>query len=413
MATLYTRRALSAAFIVISIGGSSSLIAAEGLQIGLSGSVIAGASSEGDAHLGDILAGGHDPNRNGFSISNVELSIGGAVDPFFDAQVNLAMSVDTEGETIIELEEAYGLTRALPLGLQIKAGQFYTEFGRHNTSHPHSWAFVDQPVIASRLLGADGLRSQGARLSWLTPLPWYAEFFGAIQNASGETTTSFISSGSGHSHGEETTEAPSFAEYPLVERRVNGPEDFLYAARWLNGFDLSDTLSTNIGLSALFGPNNTGQETQTQVYGADVYIKWQSAISNKGFPFLAWHSEFMTRHYSAGDESLAEHSVLSDSGLFSYIQWGFRPGWILGVRYEIANGNESHLHDETAPEEEEHDPLRELRQRISLSLSYYPSEFSKLRLQYNHDNAENLDTGAHSVWLQLEYNIGAHMAHKF
>ena len=415
MFSIIRRRTFVSVCVVSGFIAFSSVQAASGLQIGVSGSVIGGGSTEGDEHLGDIQSGGHDPNRNGFRIPNVELLLGAAVDPYFDAQANLVMQLNAEGETIVELEEAFAVSTSLPAGLQLKAGQFYTEFGRHNPMHPHSWAFVDQPVIASRLLGGDGLRSQGARLSWLTPMPWYSEIFGGIQNANGETTASFMGVGGGHAaHGGEEAEGEvSFAEYPLLDRSINSTDDFLYSARWLNGLDLTDTLSTNLGLSALFGPNNTGLESQTQIVGADIYVKWQPEDSNKGFPFVAWHSEFMTRAYQAGDEGNAEHQELSDTGLFSYVQWGFTPGWVFGLRYELANGSEAHHHDEVGHEDEEPDSLREFRQRVSANLSYYPTEFSKVRLQYNNDSADHLDGMAHSVWLQLEYNIGAHMAHKF
>jgi len=393
----------------------SSIQAADGLRIGLSGTVIAGGSTEGDAHLGDIQSGGHDPSRNGFSIPNIELSLSGAVDAYFDAQANVVLQINADGETVLELEEAFMVSRALPAGLQLKAGQYYTEFGRQNAMHPHTWAFVDQPVIASRLLGADGLRSQGARLSWLAPTPWYSEVYGGIQNASGETTASFIGVGSGHAHGSDESEGEAaFAEYPLVDRSINGAEDFLYSARWLNGFDHSDTISSNIGISALFGPNNTGQESATQIYGLDLYLKWQPENSQKGFPFVAWHTEVMRRSYEAGDDSNEEHQTLTDSGFFSYVQWGFKPNWILGVRYELASGSEVR-HDEHAGEheDEEPDPLRDSRQRISTNLTYLPTEFSKIRLQYNNDTADHLDGAAHSIWLQFEYSIGAHKAHSF
>jgi hypothetical protein len=353
--------------------------AANGLQLGLSGTVIGGGSTESDAHLGDIQGGGHDPSRNGFSITNVELSLGAAVDPYFDAQANLVTQINSAGETVFELEEAYAVSRALPAGLQLKAGQFYTEFGRFNPTHPHTWAFVDQPLVATRLLGADGLRSQGARLSWLAPTPWYSEFFGAIQNASGETTASFIGAGAGHVHGGEEESEATFAEYSLVDRTTNGPEDFLYSARWLNGFDFNDTLSANLGLSGLLGPNNTGLETQTMVYGADLYVKWQPQYSRKGYPFLAWHTEVMSRAYQAGDDSNPDHQELKDAGLFSYVQWGFRPGWVIGMRYELANGSEAHTHEEEHADEGP-DPLRDKRQRFSANITYFPTEFSKVRL---------------------------------
>jgi hypothetical protein len=58
------------------------------------------------------------------------------------------------------------------------------------------------------------------------------------------------------------------------------------------------------------------------------------------------------------------------------------------------------------------DPNRLLRWRLSPSLTWYPSEFSKLRLQYNYDDREKMGVD-HSVWLQFEFSLGAHAAHKF
>ncbi len=42
-----------------------------------------------------------------------------------------------------------------------------------------------------------------------------------------------------------------------------------------------------------------------------------------------------------------------------------------------------------------------------------PTEYSKLRLQYNYDQLEGQDRDEHSLWLQLEFLMGAHAAHKF
>ena len=58
------------------------------------------------------------------------------------------------------------------------------------------------------------------------------------------------------------------------------------------------------------------------------------------------------------------------------------------------------------------DPLRADRTRISPNLTWYPTEFSKLRLQYNLDDRQDLGVD-HSVWLQFEFILGAHAAHKF
>ena len=58
------------------------------------------------------------------------------------------------------------------------------------------------------------------------------------------------------------------------------------------------------------------------------------------------------------------------------------------------------------------DVSRAMRWRISPNLTWYPSEFSKIRLQYNYDDRDLVGVD-HSVWLQFEFLLGAHAAHKF
>jgi hypothetical protein len=63
------------------------------------------------------------------------------------------------------------------------------------------------------------------------------------------------------------------------------------------------------------------------------------------------------------------------------------------------------------------DATRQSRSRISANLTWYPTEFSKLRLQYNHDsleaNAFLASREVDSIFLQFEFILGAHGAHKF
>jgi hypothetical protein len=58
------------------------------------------------------------------------------------------------------------------------------------------------------------------------------------------------------------------------------------------------------------------------------------------------------------------------------------------------------------------DLTRGERWRLSPNLTWFPTEFSKLRLQYNYDYRHDIGPD-HSVWLQLEFSLGAHAAHKF
>src|SRR5213078_3209769 len=110
--------------------------------------------------------------KNGFSLRNAEIAIDGAVDPYLKGFGNIVFKLDKNNQTEVELEEAYAQTMSLPANLQVKAGQFFAAFGRQNSQHPHTWAFVDEPIILNRAFGGEGLRNIGAQLSWLAPLPF-------------------------------------------------------------------------------------------------------------------------------------------------------------------------------------------------------------------------------------------------
>jgi hypothetical protein len=372
------------------------------MNIGFVGIANAGWSSEADVPALEL--GDHDPRVRGFTIPNAELTLDGAVDPFFQGFVNIVTKLDEEGETVVELEEVFVLTTSLPGSLQIKAGQFFTEFGRVNTQHPHAWSFVDAPIVNARLLGPEGLRSQGMRLSWLAPTPFYAEAMVAVQNATGETTASFRSEESPDLHGGEG-----------VEAEVEGLRDFLVTPRVTASFDPSDNTALVVGASAAFGPNNSGDDAQTRIFGADLYWKWKSPTAGQGFPFVSVQAEAMKRSYEAplrvvqefiGLPGVLPAETLQDKGAYAELLWGIQPRIVAGVRGDIFRSEESVSASFFESE------LRGDRERLSTNVTWYPSEFSKLRVQYNLDRRDGIGTD-HSLWFQLEFILGAHAAHRF
>ena len=111
--------------------------------------VAAGGSTARD--IESLQQGDHDPHQRGFTVQNVEMVLDGAVDPYLRGQGNIVLQIDDRGDTSIELEEAYLTTTSLPHNLQVKGGQYFSEFGRLNPQHPHSWDFVDQPLVQETL----------------------------------------------------------------------------------------------------------------------------------------------------------------------------------------------------------------------------------------------------------------------
>lgn len=375
-----------------------------------------GVSTERDASLSVLQGGGHDPNQRGFSLQQAELSLAGAVDPWFTARAYLVAFLDAEsGETAVELEEAYLTTQQLPADLQLKAGTFLTEFGRINPSHPHAWDWQNQPVIHTRLFGADGMRGPGARLAWLVPTETFAELTFGVQNADGETMTSFLAN-------DEVYEERPIGGRFFTEQETRSGADFVYTARFSTAFDLGDTQGLGLGASAAFGPNATGGGADTLIYGVDFAWRWQPEEGGRNAAFVKVQGELLGRAFDAvaqtddadpSDPVALPATTLDDYGGYLQGLCGFAPGWAAGVRVEWASGDGDSYDVATQSFGRAGDPYRTDRLRVSPLLAWKPSEFSRIRLQYDYDDSDHLGDEAHSLWLGFEVLVGAHPPHTY
>jgi hypothetical protein len=378
----------------ITIGGGKNY-----MNISLDGLFALAYSSAKD--LDHIEVGDHDPQQRGFNARNIELAFDGAVDPYFEGFANIVFKLDNDNQTDVEVEEAFMQTTSLPFNLQLKAGQFFAAFGRLNPTHPHTWDFVDTPLVNGLFLGPDGLRGVGAQTSWTLPLPWYSQLILASQNGRGSTGFSFRNPG----------DDGMFFDRITTDREARGLQDFVWIPRFENSFNLSDTQTVLAGVSGAFGSNETGANSRTQIYGADFLYKWKSSHAEGGFPFVKWQTEFMYRRFQAGrgaDESFPVAETFHDWGMYSQVLWGFKKGWVAGIRGDYVDMQDSKFTD---------DLDRQSRWRLSANLTWYPTEFSKIRLQYNQDFLEEnfflSGREVESVFLQWEFILGAHGAHKF
>jgi hypothetical protein len=224
-----------------------------------------------------------------------------------------------------------------------------------------------------------------------------------VFNGQGSTTFSFRNEGEPDDLG-----VNRFDGRATFNRDLRGPQDLLFTPRISSSFELTDSQTLVLGASGAFGPNDTGPNERTEIYGADVYWKWKPANAREGFPFVSWQTEAMYRRFGAGADPLAvtplPAQTLRDWGFYSQVLWGFTPRWVAGFRGEYANGNRG--------ADDANDSFRGERWRLSPALTFYPSEFSKIRLQYDLDEGKYIGM-QHSVWLQLEFLLGAHAAHKF
>ena len=192
----------------------------------------------------------------------------------------------------------------------------------------------------------------------------------------------------------------------MIERDVRTTDDLLWLGRLVTSFDPTPELTLLPGASYARGPNGTGLDTTTTIAGLDLYAKWKPLANDHGWPFVTFQAEWLDRDYEAAaqeldDGSLLPFAELDDRGGYAQGVWGFRRRWAAGLRYDWADG------DDPA------DPLRDARRRYSTNVTFYPSEFSKLRLQYSLDDAEHLARDVSTVALQFEVLYGAHGGHKF
>ncbi len=325
-----------------------------------------------------LQAGAHDPNHTGFNWQQLEIALGGVVDPYLRFDANLVFSPFG-----VEVEEAYATTLDLPLGLQSRFGQFLTRFGRFNATHPHSWNFADQPFQLGKLFGGEGQRGLGVELSVLLPLPWSVELVGSATEAAGEAT------------------ARSF--FGARDLGVQSAGDLLYTASVKQFNALSDDFSLATGLSANFGPNASGRDNRTEIYGADIYIKYRP-VDEPEPPEVALRSEWFYRRRQLPDLSL------QDYGQFTELSYRFALRWAIAGRHEL--GSPSYDSDGTITTDPLDPEWIHTRQRGSASLSFFPTEFSRFRLQGSYDAPRYRD----AIWaafLTAEVVVGAHGAHQF
>lgn len=319
-----------------------------------------------------LQVGAHDPNHTGFTFQQLEMHLDSNVDPFFRLDANLVFSPFG-----VEVEEAYATTLDLPAGLQLRAGQFLTRFGRVNNTHPHAWHFIDQPLVNGKFLGGEGSRGLGLEVSWLTPLPWYVELVASATDPAGAAT------------------ARSF--YGAEDLGISGLEDVLYTLAVKQFFSLDDDWSLLWGLSAQLGPNPTGNGNRSSLFGSDLHLRYRP-LEHAGRTSVELTVEGMFRSRQVPDDAL------QDWGMYAQLVWQIDSEWEVGLRHDFVSGVADDYLD---PDEDS------ARNRTAVEAAFYPSHFSRVRLQGAYDRPAWRDEPIWAVSLGLEVLIGAHGAHSY
>lgn len=306
-----------------------------------------------------------DDEPNGFLLDEAELQFAADIDVYLRANVIFAIHRE-DGEWAIEPEEAYVETLSLPV-TTLKVGKFKTVLGKYNTVHAHALPFVDNQLISEALLGEEGLNGEGLSAAALIPAKWFSEF---------------------------TVQAISPNVDPFKSTSPNGNATI---AHFKNLWDLTDDLTMEWGLSGADGNNNV--DKHTAIYGTDLTFKWRPSKGGK-YSAIIWSSEFLSGKTNINPDGTDNQDGIKTQGGYTFIQWQAAQRWWLQARTEYVDS----LDEATS--------IRNIQRKNSALVAFLPTEFTSLRLQYDHLD-ESVDKPENRVLLQLNISMGAHPAHSY
>jgi len=302
---------------------------------------------------GDILGqagdGGGDIDAREF-----ELNFQSQLDPFSLAKVTVSMTPD-EGAS---LEEGYIIYHGLPGGLSLYGGKFRQQFGVLNRWHGHALPQVDYPLVIQSYFGDEGLAQAGLGLDWLLPHAFADANELTLEVTDGENDIFAGESGS---------------VFPAV------------LVHFKNYWDLSTATYLEWGLSGVGGKPRGAWATS--VYGTDLTLHWQPPNRSK-YREITWRTELLR---SQRQDRVGLRSVAW--GGYSYVEGLVRRNLYAGVRVD-------RLEDPLAPSD--------ITWGLFPYLTWWQSEYVRLRAQYGHVHHDALDKNDDRFALQMTFAAGPH-----
>ncbi|MGB5344534.1 MAG: hypothetical protein WBN23_00065 [Woeseia sp.] len=345
-------------------------------------------ATDGNTIAGFPFGGEAGPITEGLALGETEINMSANVDDKFTAWLTLPVAIE-DGEAVVEIEEAWLETTALPAGLSLRFGRFFSNIGYLNNKHLHSWDFADQPLPYQAFLG-DQYIDDGLQLRWIAPTSTYLELGAELLRGERFPAAGADNSGiGGHS----------------LFANVGG--DIGSDSSWLAGLSYLD-------VSAVDRPSGDEDDPllftgDASVSGAHFVWKWAENGNWKQRNLIV-QSELMWRNED-GLYTLPGGAPLAydNDGFGWYLQTVYQPfpRWRFGARVDGLSADTpgtAFLGSEL--DAANNDPIR-----YSLMADWSNSEFSRLRFQYIRDEASLLP--GHQWGLQYILSIGAHGAHSF
>jgi hypothetical protein len=332
---------------------------------------------EAYVRAGFPLVGEGEPAPQGFSLGESEIALSANVDDKFYAQLTLAAESE-DGEDEVGIEEAYIETSALPAGLTLRMGRFFSNIGYLNTHHAHTDEFPDRPLAYQALLG-NQYGDDGIQLRWVAPTDIFLEVSAEALRGEGFPAGGAARGGIGsytlavHAGGDVGTEHSWLAGFSMLDARVRGGEDGYNGAERLYIADLTWKWAPN------GNTRDAGVQLRTEYF----------------------HEEREGRYVDSVDPAFDQPWNGTRRGVYVEGIYRINRQWEAGYRYDRLWA------DDAGPYASDFDPHRH-----GVTLTWLNSEFSLLRLLFGRDypNPSAADT---VLTLQYQAVFGAHGAHKF
>ena len=320
------------------------------------------------AVIGDFIGiGGNNPvvPSPALEMHESEVSFQEILDPY--ARADFFFSFGEQGVT---LEEGYITFPALPGHLEMRAGKMRAAFGKINTLHNHVLPWVDRPLVSRNLVGGeDGIDDAGVSLTRILPAPKGLFLEGTAQVFRGDSDDVF------HSW------------------RANN----LGTVGHVHGYrDISESTNFDLGFSYARGGSPVAPQLVNQLYDIDATVRWKP-LRRAIYHSFTGRAEFVWNRNAATLLADPQNNVRTPYGYFVSGDYQFARRWFAGVRLDRSGRPLNALQTDTGG---------------SAILTYWPSEFSQIRAQYEQTRyAEGLT--ANQILFQLIFSIGAHGAHPY
>ena len=325
---------------------------------------------------GEIGTGG-----SGFSLGEAEFNLKANIDARFFGNITFALA-EEDGEAVVEFEEAWMQTTALPAGFSITGGRFFSEAGYLNGFHFHADDFVDRPLPYQAFYGGRHA-VDGVQARWLAP-------------------TSLLF--------EVGTELNWGDAFPVTANNETSPGAWTVFTKI--GGDIGDSSGWQLGLAHISADaqERAGGEDSVATFTGDSELTVLDFVW-KWAPRGNWNIrnfKIQGEYFSREEDGLFDGIPYDGDQTGWYLQgvWQFAQLWRMGLRYDLVDADNGTSMDGT-----ELETPGDNSRRTSAMLDWSPSEFSRLRLQYTNDRV--LAESDNQWYLQYIMSIGAHGAHRF